>query len=398
MLAFAGAGVQGLGRKLKLSPFRLSAYRHHTGGPHYRGQSNLRPRSSPVFKSLTSHRIVWSAVLALAAFPAAAQAGGSGHHGGGFYQAGQGIGAQSHLLDMYKVEQFVGLAAGDTADQLQVSCNNGDYAIDGMWRADQVNFNWQIDDPGPYGEWNKYNGIDVSESQSVAKDTWEFTITNNTSEDAQAHVWITCLGRKTAPDTSQHDLILSKLYTDDRHVAVGDAQEVYAGDHECASDEVVVAPGFVSDSGVIKLYRSWPDGNGLQRWTLGFYGVTDPNVTTSARCLKLTTDYQGSGYKKHRHKLRVRFRQSNPKLTQNQVNDVTLSCGQTEKGLLGAFDIRYGHDDWTADYDSHQLWYIGMEPQLKSRVFHIWNHSEDTDYKALLGLVCFDDRTGGPIH
>ena len=81
-----------------------------------------------------------------------------------------------------------------------------------------------------------------------------------------------------------------------------------------------------------------------------------------------------------------------------QVNDVTLSCGQTEKGLLGAFDIRYGHDDWTADYDSHQLWYIGMEPQLKSRVFHIWNHSDDTDYKALLGLVCFDDRTSGPLH
>lgn len=349
-----------------------------------------------MFKSLTSHRIVWSLVAALAVSPAAAQAnGGHHHHSGNGYVAGQGIGSQSHLLDMYKVEQFVGLAAGDMADGLQVSCPNGDYAVDGMWRIDQVNFNDQIDMEGPYGPWNRYNGVDVMESQSVATDTWEFTLVNNTDEDAQAKVWITCLGRQTAPDTYRHRLILSDLYTDTRHVGVGDAQEVYAGDHTCASDEVVVAPGFDSDSGTVKLYRSWPDGNGLQRWTLGFYGITDPNVTTSARCLKLTTDYQGSGSKRHRHKLRVRFRQAQPKLYRGQVSQVKVDCGQTEKGLVGAFDVR-ADDSWTGDYDGHRIGYLGQEPQIKSRVFHLMNLDDSTDYRAMIGLVCFDDRTTGP--
>jgi len=138
-----------------------------------------------VFKSRISHRIVWSALVALAVLPAASAF--AGNSAGGV--------AQRHLLDMYKVEQFVGLDAGDSADGLQVKCPNGDYAVDGMWRIDQVNFNAQIDDQGPFGDWNRYNGVDVFQSESVAKDTWEFTLVNNTDEDAQAKVWVTCLGR-----------------------------------------------------------------------------------------------------------------------------------------------------------------------------------------------------------
>jgi hypothetical protein len=338
-----------------------------------------------VFKSpFFSHRIVWSALAVLALLPASSA-----------MADGTGGAASRHLLDMYKVEQFVGLDAGDSADGLQLQCPNGDYAVDGMWRIDQVNFNAQIDDPGPYGDWNRYNGVDVTQSESVAKDTWEFTLVNNTDEAAQAKVWITCLGRQTAPDTYRHKLTMSDLHSATDYIAPGDVRELNAGNYKCAPDEIVVAHGFNTDGGVVKMYRSWPDGNSLRRWEFGFYGITDPNVSTSVRCLKIQTDWAGP--KNHRHSLRVRFRQNQPTLTPDFVNAVKVDCGDTEKGLLGAFDVRYPRN-WGADYDSHQLWYLGQEPQIKSRVFHIQNHSDSTPYNAMIGLVCFDDRTSGPQH
>lgn len=326
------------------------------------------------------------AALSLA-IPATASANGSGYHGGSQNLDSELV-AQRHGLDMYKVEQFVDLQENDEIDGLQLKCAHGDYAVDGMWRVDQVNFNFQIDDPGPWGDWNRYNGVDVTESRSVAKDTWSYTFLNNTAEKAQAHVWITCLGRQTQSaehDAHKHAITLSDRYDHTDLIGAGEVAEVDAGAHKCDNGEIVVAPGFIVPDGVIKLYRSWPSAN-LRKWRIGFYTTGDPNVTTSIRCLKVKTE-KTSG---HRHTLQVRFRASSISVKRHFVDQLKVDCGQTEKGLVGAFDI-LGDHDWDAGYEDHMLWYIGQEPQIKSRVFHVWNH-DDSEWDGDFGLVCFDDR------
>ena len=299
--------------------------------------------------------------------------------------------AQRHGLDMYKVEQFVDMQPEQEIDSTELKCNNGDYAVDGMWRVDQVNFNFQIDDPGPWGDWNRYNGVDVHESESVAKDTWAFSFENLTEEQAQAHIWITCLGRQTQTaegDAHRHKIVLGDLVEHTDTVPGGAVTFLNVGGQQCAKGQIAVAPGFLVPDGQLKPFRSWPSAN-LRGWQLGIYTQDDPNVTTSFRCLNVRTDKAGKGGG-HRHDLKIKFRTRELPVKHNFVDQLKVECGQTEKGLVGGYDIR-GDTGWGHEYEDHKLWYIGQEPQIKSRVFHIWNHSSD-DWSPDFGLICFDDR------
>jgi hypothetical protein len=330
-------------------------------------------------------RLVPCAIVALAALtPAAALASGGGST------------AQRHQMYMYKAEKSLSIDANDVISDEQLSCSNGDYAIDGMWRIDQVNFNAQIDEEGPFGPWNVYNGVDLGESRSFDKSTWTYTIRNNSDEDAQVHLWITCLNKKTQGaegDNHKHTLSISSLYTDSGTTIAGGTPTVFqAGSHQCDNDQIAVAPGFSVNDGTAKIYRSYPsDGDKLTNWELGFY-VSDPTtITTSVRCLDRASS--SAGARPHRHKLVIRFRESGPSLPKSYVSHPRVTCDDHGKGLLGAFDVRAGYG-WGSDYDSHALWFLGMEPQIKTREFHIFNHHPTADYSPDLGLVCVNDRIG----
>lgn len=293
--------------------------------------------------------------------------------------------SHEHHLGMYKVERFQSLFGGDGVDNLKVKCDNGDYAVDGMWRVDSVDQNED--------DWTPYNAVEIYRSESTAKDTWAFSIANESDGQAQIHLWVTCIGRKTAPGTHRGKLALSDRFTSTQAIPADAVWLLDAGEKTCPSGEIAVARGFASEGdAALKMFKSWPADPTMRRWVLGFYAPGDSDVSTSVRCLKLAV----AGSRSHGHTLSTTFRQTTAAVAKGAVTQAQITCGDAEKGLLGAFDVRGSRSDWGADFDSHGLWYVGQEPQLKSRVFHVWNHTETASYEADFGAVCFGDRTSTP--
>lgn len=325
--------------------------------------------------------ICLAAALALSAPPA--WAGGSGST------------AQRHQVHMYEVERLVDLDATDYADGVQVGCLNGDLALNGSWVVNRVDHNPQLDDPAPDGgEWNTYNGVDVTESQSTADpSTWSFSVSNNSDEAAQVHVFITCIDRLVQPaegDSHRHLVRLGAKQTASAVVPAGSVETIRAGGARCDGRSVAVAAGFYVPRGAIKLWRSAP-GRGLRTWQLGVYAPGDPEVRTSIRCLQIDTGPGGAHG--HTHPLKVAERSRDHELAPGQIDQPNPSCGEQEKGMHDVFDVR-PDDGWGAAYDEHRLWFLGDQPQIKTRAFFIQNTSEDTSYTARLGALCFNDRVG----
>jgi hypothetical protein len=336
------------------------------------------PKEDPDMRKI----IPFICALAALAIPATAAASGANSS------------AQKHELKMYKVEKFVSIDAIDYDSEIMLACNGDDIAVDGMWRVDRVHYNEQIHD-FPF---NEYDSVTVFRSFSSDEGEWTFGVRNDTEEPAQVKLWITCLGRWTESaegDSHKHQFTVSSLRTHDDVLAEDSVTELDAGDETCAGDELAVATGFdVEGAAAVKLYKVWPADPHARGWKLGFYAPEDPKVTTSVRCLQSRTSK--AGVKNHRHAFRWRLAQFTTSLSKDYHHTPKQDCGEVEKALIGAFDIR-GSYSWGAGFDSHWLWYLGMEPQLKSRVFHVWNHSDTTAYNAKFGAICFNDKTGNRI-
>jgi hypothetical protein len=305
--------------------------------------------------------------------------------------SGANSSAQKHDLKMYKVEKSISLDAVDYDDQIDLSCDGSDIAVDGMWRVEEVHYNPQIHD-FPF---NNYDSVTVFRSFSVGESTWRFGVRNDTEDQAQLKLWATCLGRSTEgaeEDRHTHSFTVSGRHDDTVTLAADSVTELDAGDTTCDSDEIIVATGFdVSDAEFVKLYRSWPGDASMRSWNLGFYAPDDPQVTTSARCLKFRTSKAGT--KNHRHGLNWHLSQFTTSLAPSSyAHKVKQSCGDLEKALIGAFDIK-GSYPWGAGFNAHWLWFMGMEPQIKSRVFHVKNHHASASYNAKFGAICVNDRT-----
>jgi hypothetical protein len=327
--------------------------------------------------------------------------------------------ATKHLLDVYKVEQHVTLTEGQQLTGFKVNCNPGDFATDGMWRVDHVSYNPQVDDQGPY---DRNNAVYVPEAYASNWDEYTFSVHNHSEDQVQVKFWVVCLGKKTAPDTERHDLT-ADVTTTHTDTITGAGVLTGSGGTPCPSGQVAIAPGYqvtTPAGGHVKLFQSYPDSSQQHSWNWGFYveDVAGVTIQTSFRCLSLKTVSTNS----HHHLLKVAFRPSyfgQQTAVHNKVNALKVDCGELEKGIVGAFDTRY-LQNWDehftdqfptaagpSDYSSldppashsnhHWLWYLGQEPQPKSRVFHIWNSDPSTDYQVRLGLLCIHVRTTSKI-
>jgi len=306
-------------------------------------------------------------VLALAALPASASA----------------VTATKHHLDMYKVEQHVTLPEYDTSTYT-LACPNGDIAADGMWRVDEVGpYNAQLadDDEDP---WTIADGVSVTAAFPKDNETYEFVIRNNTSENAQLKLFVTCLGSKTSADTHQHNLVTTSPFWTAHHFNNTGLQPMPHGG-VCGPGEIVISPGFRINDGSARIVGSYGSAN-LRDWTWKFR-VGSPNIDVDvfARCLKLTTaDYPGAP-KNHRHKLYAYLRTS-PIQHHDKGNGVwehQISCRDDQKGLVGGFDVS-GNPNW---------WWLGMDPRIKTRAFKTFGTGAGGSYS----LVCVNDRTSRPF-
>lgn len=307
------------------------------------------------------------AILALALAPASANAGGS------------------HDLSLYKVEKQIDLG-GDTA--FDISCNTGDYAVDGMFRIDQVD--QDNDWPG--------NILTAVQVYSAAPDAgnpskYNFQLENTAGGDAQAKLWVTCLG-KTAGGSHQVSWNIGGRVTTSWS-SVGNA--VYGGfapsGSQCASDEIAVSPGYEFTSGTGRLVASRTSlgdpGTALGRnWAMQF-ALDDPGSSTTwktyFRCLQVRSNPAPGG---HRHRIVVQRVGGSPTpnvtIPGNYTKEVQTSCGDLAKGLVGGFDT-------TSSWAKH-LWFFGMDPRLKTRAYRFYN-DDSGPIKVWTGLTCFKDRT-----
>ncbi|UGS36796.1 hypothetical protein [Capillimicrobium parvum] len=297
-----------------------------------------------------------------------------------------------HHLQMYKVERQVSLQPGLNPEQT-LSCNGGDIATDGMWRIDQVDYNAQLDAAtAPPGGWNLANGVTVLYATAFNPDpanvsTYRFSLRNNTTHQAQAKLFVTCLGSRTAPDTHSNDVQLSGSFHARNYVGGPGTVTSNPADIGCAPGEAFIAPSWSVDHGSAELFASLPT-NDLAGWTYAFYAMEPgTEVSTGGRCLRLKTGAAAPG--PHVHKLFAK-KVTGPTEAFDRGNgiwDVQLSCGQHAKGLVGGFDVGNG-----GTWDNHGRWFLGMDPRIKARTFKVQGGGT-----GAFALVCFDDRTGEAI-
>ena len=146
------------------------------------------------------------------------------------------------------------------------------------------------------------------------------------------------------------------------------------------------------------IFRRAQDPAAWRDWIWGFW--VHPGafaVEVSHRCLRIKTD--GSGAKIHAHNLVFDFEPSylppntlilgNPVGPDQRVETRVRNCDAHEKGMVHSFDLdpaQLGQD----------LWFLGMDPRIKSRAYKIENKNANSR-NAQLGLMCFEDRTNKNI-
>ncbi len=313
------------------------------------------------------------ALLAPLAFVAATQS------------AAEASSARPHDLRMYKVEKYVAVD-GEYPDQsadVTLKCNTGDYAVDGMWKIDHVDDDY--DDWGDRVAGDPKKVFFYASYSEANKSDWHFKFFNDNPGRAQVKLWVTCLGGKTDKAFNHTHPILLDRYTAAQ--ALTTATHNYSWSGSCAPDAVEVAPGFDFGAPVATLWGSWPEQAAGHAWQWWFDLSADaPSAQFYVSCLNVKTGPASSG-PAHRHN--VLYRWTNDKLTPSAEHvsvaaqtEEQVSCDDRSKALVGAFYIQQ---------PSH-VWYLGMEPRIKTRVFWFGNDGggDDTVY---LNVLCVNDRS-----
>jgi hypothetical protein len=312
-------------------------------------------------------------------------AGGGGDTGGG---GGSGGGSTpsppSHpakpgpgtwpLLEMYKVEQHLTIREDEGTAERIVSCPDGDIAADGMWRADQVSYNAQLDADGPY---DLHNGIAVTAAENTGPSSYRFRVVNRTENDVQLKLFVTCVSKRARTGSHAHDLLTSGPKTVTPSLGAGDQGFVAP---QCATGEIAIAPGWTTTSGDAELFSSLPSGD-RRGWTFGLRaGDAGAGVTASVRCLALKSGVTDG----HAHRLQVRTVSSAERFDKGGgVTETVVSCGDHEKGLVAGFDVA-GDDG----YDPAALAWLGMDPRIKARAFKTLGAGHAPE----VAVVCVGDR------
>lgn len=308
------------------------------------------------------------ALLALAlALPASANAGGS------------------HLLKLYKAERSLTLEGDATVD---LSCPDGDFAIDGMWRIDQVDQD---------NDWlgNVLTAVDVLAAYPDATDPsqYHFRFDNTAGGDAQVKLFLTCLGKDTEPAQSHtHSFSIGARQTQP-HGPAPPSPPAGTGFFatSCLAGEIAVAPGFEFLSGSGRLVGSRTSYAGAEpplyrNWGMGFWLTSTATWNTYMRCLPLLS---GPGPGGHRHRIVLSTRGGLPMSSPTAVApggpaERQVHCGDLYKGMLHAFD--------TSALDAPYEHFLGMDPRIKTRAYRFFDLG-GAPIGVWTGMTCFKDRT-----
>jgi hypothetical protein len=321
----------------------------------------------------------------------------------------------AHDLRIYKVEKQVDLNSDYNEDY--VECIDGDYALDGMWRIDHVDY----DEDMAFSDLMTTTDVLKAERDAVDVGRYNFAFTKNALGRTQLKLFATCLGVTTEQESSHtHAFVVSGVKaasaadlaaaTNINNVDVTiddfavDADTTQAGNQACGSGEVVIAPGWhVSRNGGGDVADQWgritgstlfgaqvlPKGTANRnswQWRFRVNNHVGDNVdlSVSAYCLRIKVVSPGSGGNTSKHKLIVKRNKDvlNTSLPGNAITEKQLTCGDHYKALVAGWWL--DNPDFT--------WYMGMDPRPKTRAYRFLNShgaSETVDLAAL----CFNYRT-----
>lgn len=317
------------------------------------------------------------------------------------------LAGKSHHLKLYKVEQHIDIE-GDR--DYTISCKSGDIATDGMWRIDDVSQDNEFD------TLDQYTKTVAIKSRTVPgnEQDYVFAFLPIAGGDVQGKLWVTCLENPVGPGgTHSHSFVTKRVVATQPAETAPSAPNVgvtytvgpNAGGGDGATGDcpvgsyVPIAPGFDmtvgSHEGYGYLQENWNAQTGNDVGWKWRFNVVQANaapltdnfqVEVSYRCLRLkSTPNTGPSPLPHAHRIVQQYK-TKTALTHPARTFQThqVHCGEHYKGMVGMWNL---HSDW--------LYYLGMDPRIKSRAFKIVHTgfgppaSETADFR----LSCFKDRT-----
>ena len=290
----------------------------------------------------------------------------------------------THFTKVYKIEKQLDLNGHQSAHE-HLYCEAGDYAIDGMWRVDNVDqANPQI---GIFGD---MRDITVTRSysdlqQGGDRTKWHFELTNNADGRAQIKLFATCLGGKTVENSHQHTIKVRPLKT----TAWFPGSDFSSASLNCIpGKEVAVGPGFKLLTGGDVWEKSFYPGNPLgSSWNWNFVVSTPSSIEVSVLCLRLRTGWTWG----HAHNLHVYLKPGfwplgARTLVKDKVQEQRVACYDGSRAIVGALGIAPSYHG--------QIHFLGMDPRPKSRALKFWNTDPLNDLPIYLATLCLDIRTG----
>ncbi|MGK2955125.1 MAG: DUF11 domain-containing protein, partial [Solirubrobacterales bacterium] len=262
-------------------------------------------------------------------------------------------------LTISKVEQHISIQAGQT-QTAQITCGPDGIMSDGSVRVDSV-------DQGT----GDLNSVEVHKLKSISESTYEATVTNHSTGQAQVKLSGVCLPKKTS---GGHELLVSAPVTQTVVLNAG----VHTVNLTCGAGYTPIAPGLQVSGGRAYVIASAPNGATGRKVTLRI----DQNNTTaevSIRCLSNKT----SAVNGASTELQFTPISKTIQVGAGQTVNEQLTCGENAKGIVAGWE----YDD--------ELVQLGNDPQPKTRVFKIWNPTNHP-LNVTLYLLCLEARTGTP--
>lgn len=333
--------------------------------------------------------------------------------------ASAGTPKHKHEMVLYKVESTVKLGgAGSEIDSpnQSLSCNPGDYVLDGMWLVKHVDQYAPDPDDDPDfpsgGQYNDERDVWVQASYPDQGDfrTWRFKFENKAYGDAQLRLAVTCINGSTQhANGHNHNVNVSHLFGGSAATTEWGAPGsgrfyVDSGDPgfaRCTSgSQYFVAPGFDLGSTNYRMVGTHPSTlNAGLSWEWQFAGPLPrpANINVYGRCIdrKVVSNvgHRHSIAMKHVPSVDVAFgmesfipKTSYPQEVQYQCDQSPFTSLHNYKAMVGWF--------WMGTNWQHN-WYIGMEPRPKLRAFTFWNPSPG-DAQVKYGTLCINARTSNP--
>lgn len=304
-----------------------------------------------------------------------------------------------HDLGIYKVEKHLDLVADET--EVDLSCGSGTYALDGMWRIDHADqddddiFVTSIGRAVDVREAYPFDGADADSDY----DSYHFFFDKNAIGRAQVKVFATCIKKQTEQSSGHsHNIVVTVKPT----TTTGGG--AFSTGNVCPVNEFVAQAGYkVTPSGADAvpfnqhIQERWPTSN-----MRGFDWYTDlsqdpgSTITYYISCVRKKLPAAGG----EKHKLVYRFQgPETNSLTASRVSTKRISCAAHYKAVVAGFSfgppVPTMADPNSSDFPGlfvPILWWLGMDPQPKSRDFRFLN-SDGAAHDVDLVAICLNYRT-----